>query len=161
MCCASRFSTGGKGDLLGQKSCRTKVLRTFRIFLPDFLPNFPPNLSRIFVLSFPGNVDHKKITNNPRHISMPNHHANTKKHSQRVSGEEAKSRFGQQIQANAQGPMKQNASSGAQSGASRLEAVAPPTPRTRKPRQSAHAESSQGDLLLENPELIISYKSGP
>ena len=53
---------------------------------------------------------------------------------------------GQQIQANAQGRMKQNASSGAQSGGSetKLEVAAPATPTTRKPGHSAHAGSTQG-----------------
>ena len=33
---------------LGQKSCRTKVSRIFRFFVPNFAPNFAPNFLRIF-----------------------------------------------------------------------------------------------------------------
>ena len=68
---------------LGQKSCRTKVSRIFRIFVPDFAPNFAPNFPRIFrgffVLRFMGDGDQKKFTKNPRHFSMQNSQANTKK----------------------------------------------------------------------------------
>ena len=67
----------------GQKSCRTKVSRIFRIFVPNFAPNFAPNFPRIFrglfVLCFVGDGDQKKFTKNPRHFSMQNSQANTKK----------------------------------------------------------------------------------
>ena len=68
---------------LGQKSCRPKVPRIFKIFVPNFAPNFAPNFPRIFqgffVLCFVGNGDQKKFTKNPRHFSMQNSQANTKK----------------------------------------------------------------------------------
>ena len=68
---------------LGQKSCRTKVSRIFRIFVPNFAPNLAPNFPRIFrglfVLRFVGDGDQKKFTKNPRHFSMQNSQANTKK----------------------------------------------------------------------------------
>ena len=68
---------------LGQKSCRTKVSQIFRIFVPNFAPNFAPNFSRIFrrvfVLRFVGDGEQKKFTKNPRHFSMQNSQANTKK----------------------------------------------------------------------------------
>ena len=35
-------------EILGQKSCRTKVPRIFRIFVPNFAPGFAPNFPRIF-----------------------------------------------------------------------------------------------------------------
>ena len=35
-------------DSLGQKSCRTKVSRIFRIFVLNFAPNFAPNFSESF-----------------------------------------------------------------------------------------------------------------
>ena len=70
-------------DRLGQESCRTKVSRIFRIFVPNFAPNFAPNFPRIFrgffVLRFVGDGDQKKFTKNPRHFSMQNSQANTKK----------------------------------------------------------------------------------
>ena len=73
----------GCSDLLGQKSCRTKVSRIFRIFVPNFAPNFAPNFPRIFrglfVLRFVGDGEQKKFTKNPRHFSMQNSQANTKK----------------------------------------------------------------------------------
>ena len=60
-----------------------KVPRIFRNFIPDFAPNFIPNFPRIFrgfcVLRFVGNGDQKKFTKNPRHFSMQNSQANTKK----------------------------------------------------------------------------------
>ena len=34
--------------LLGQKSCRTKVSRIFRTFVPNFAPNFAPNFPEVF-----------------------------------------------------------------------------------------------------------------
>ena len=81
-----RLSTRSQGSSplpLGQKSCRTKVSRSFRIFVPNFAPNFAPNFPRIFrghfVLHFVGDGDQKKITKNPRHFSMQNFQANTKK----------------------------------------------------------------------------------
>ena len=40
------------GDMLGQKSCRAKVPRIFRIFVPNFAPNSAPNFPRIFSRSF-------------------------------------------------------------------------------------------------------------
>ena len=68
---------------LGQKSCRTKVSRIFRIFVSNFAPNFAPNFPRIFrglsVLRFVADGDQKKFTKNPRHFSMQNSQANTKK----------------------------------------------------------------------------------
>ena len=81
---------------LGQKSCRTKVSRLFRIFVPDFAlkfaPNFPPIFSRIFRALYRGKRrrkrKNKKIFKNPRHFSRQNSQANTKqKNSQNVSGE--------------------------------------------------------------------------
>ena len=42
------------------------------------------NISRIFVLCFPGNGDHKKFTKNPRPFSKPNPQANTKNYSQNL-----------------------------------------------------------------------------
>ena len=72
-----RFLTG---IWLGQKSCRTKV---FRILVPNFAPNFAPNCPRIFrglfALRFVGDGDQKKFPQNPRHFSMQNSQANTKK----------------------------------------------------------------------------------
>ena len=74
--------------MLGQKSCRTKVSRIFRFFVPDFAPNFAPNFPRIFrgffVLRFVGNGDQKKFTKNPRHFSMQNSQANSKKKSTKI-----------------------------------------------------------------------------
>ena len=52
-------------ERLGQKSCRAKVPRIFRIFVPDFLPNFPRKFPEFFVLYFSGNGDHKKSPNIP------------------------------------------------------------------------------------------------
>ena len=73
-------NAGKQGKILGQKSCRTKVPRIFRIFVPDFAPEFCPRIFRgFFVLRFVGNGDQKKFTKNPRHFSMPNSQANTKK----------------------------------------------------------------------------------
>ena len=37
---------------LGQKSCRTKVPRIFRIFVPNFAPNFPRIFLRRFFFCF-------------------------------------------------------------------------------------------------------------
>ena len=58
--------------LLGQKSCRTKVSRIFRIFVPNVAPNFAPNFPRIFrglfVLRFVGDGDQKNSQKNPRHF---------------------------------------------------------------------------------------------
>ena len=69
--------------VLGQESCKTEVSRIFRIFVPNSAPNFVPNFPRIFrglfVLRFLGNGDLKKFTKNPRHFSMQNSQANTKK----------------------------------------------------------------------------------
>ena len=66
----------------GQKSCRTKVPRIFRFFVPNFAPNFALNFPRIFrgvfVLRFVGDGDQKKLTKNPCHFSMQNSQANTK-----------------------------------------------------------------------------------
>ena len=74
--------------LLGQKSCRTKISRIFRNFVPNFAPNFAPNFPRIFrrvfVLRFVGNGDQKKFTKNPRPFSMQNSQANSKKKSTKV-----------------------------------------------------------------------------
>ena len=68
---------------LGQKSGRTKVPRIFRIFVPNFPPEFcsefSPIFSGIFVLRFPGNGDQKKFTKNPRPFSMQNSQADTEK----------------------------------------------------------------------------------
>ena len=70
-------------DFLGQRSCRTKVSRSFRIFLPQFCPEFcseiSPNFSRTFRASFRGKRRPEKFTKNPRHFSMQNSQANTKK----------------------------------------------------------------------------------
>ena len=72
-----------KQEELGQKSCRTKLSRIFRMFVPSFAPNFAPNFLRIFrglfVLRFVGDGDQKNFTKNPRHFSMQNSQANTKK----------------------------------------------------------------------------------
>ena len=50
---------------LGQESCRTKVSRIFRYFVPNFAPNFAPNFprifSRIFRASFRGKQRPEKI----------------------------------------------------------------------------------------------------
>ena len=56
---------------LGQKSCRTKVSRIFRIFVPNFAPKFcsefSPTFSRTFRASFNmGDGDQKKFTKNPQ-----------------------------------------------------------------------------------------------
>ena len=69
---------------LGQKSCRMIVPQIFRMFVPNFAPNFAPNFPRffwgVFVLYFVGNGDPpKKNTKNPRHHSMQNSHASSKK----------------------------------------------------------------------------------
>ena len=57
--------------------------RISRYFVPSFAPNFAPNFPRIFrglfALRFVGDGDQKKITKNPRHFSMQNSQANTKK----------------------------------------------------------------------------------
>ena len=66
-------------DWLGQKSCRTKVPRIFRIFVPNFAPNFPRIFRGVFVLCFVGIGDQKKFAKNPRLFSMQNSQANTKK----------------------------------------------------------------------------------
>ena len=72
-----------KFKVLGQESRRTKVPRIFRIFVPNFAlnfaPNFPRNFRGLFVLRFVGDGDQKKFTKNPRHFSMQNSQANTKK----------------------------------------------------------------------------------
>ena len=81
-------------NLLGQQSCRTKVSRIFRFFVPNFAPNFAPNFPRIFrgvfVLHFVGDGDQKKFTKNPRHFSMQTSQANLKKNPQNFSGERSK-----------------------------------------------------------------------
>ena len=41
-------SGGSLSESLGQKRCRTKVNRIFRILVPNFAPNFAPNFPRIF-----------------------------------------------------------------------------------------------------------------
>ena len=64
---------------LGQKSCRPKVPRIFKIFVPNFAPNFSRIFRGFFVLRFVGNGDQKKFTKNPRHFSMQNSQANTKR----------------------------------------------------------------------------------
>ena len=75
-------------EYLGQKSCRTNVPRIFRIFVPDFAPNVAPNFLRIFrglfVLRFVGDGDQKNFTKNPRHFSMQNSQATSKKKSTKV-----------------------------------------------------------------------------
>ena len=52
-------------------------------FRPGSCPNFAPNFPRIFrgffVPRFVGNGDQKKFTQNPRHFSVQNSQANTKK----------------------------------------------------------------------------------
>ena len=85
-CKPSRLAEGSKiGNSLGQNSCRTKVSRIFRFFVPNFAPNFALNFPRIFwgvfVLHFAGDGDQKKFTKNPRHFSMQNSQANSKKKS--------------------------------------------------------------------------------
>ena len=66
--------------MLGQKSCRTKVLRIFRIFLPDFLLRIFLEFFEDFLWSlFPRKRRPQKFTKNPRHFSMPKPQANTKK----------------------------------------------------------------------------------
>ena len=82
-----------RGDyihLLGQKSCRTKISRIFWIFVPNFAPNFHRIFRGLFVPRFVGDGDQQKFTKNPRHFSMQNSQANTKKYSQNSSGEQAK-----------------------------------------------------------------------
>ena len=44
----------GKEIPLGQKSCRTKIPRIFRIVIPNFAPNFAPDFLRSFCASFRG-----------------------------------------------------------------------------------------------------------
>ena len=55
----------------------------FSNFRPEFCPEFCSEVSRIFrglfVLHFVGDGDQKKFTKNPRHFSMQNSQANTKK----------------------------------------------------------------------------------
>ena len=74
----------------GQNSCRTKASRIFRSSVPNFAPNFALNFPRIFwgvlVLRLVGNGDQKKkkITKNPRHLSMQNSQANSKNKSTKV-----------------------------------------------------------------------------
>ena len=71
--------------LLGQESRRTKVSRIFRIFVPnfqfcpEFCSEFFPNFSRTFRASFRERRRPEKFTKNPRHFSMQNSQANTKK----------------------------------------------------------------------------------
>ena len=73
------FLTSSAHRWLGQRSCRTKVPRIFRILVPNFLPkNFPRVFRGSFVLCFPGDGDHKKFTKNPLPFSIPNPQANTK-----------------------------------------------------------------------------------
>ena len=90
----STHDSSKKPSFLGQKSCRTKVPRIFRFFVPNFAPNFAPNFPRIFrevfVLRFVGSGDQKKFTKNPRHFSMQNSQANRRKNPQKFSGERAK-----------------------------------------------------------------------
>ena len=71
------------------KSFRSEKLQNesspnfWKFFFLDFAPNFAPNFPRIFpgffVLRFVGNGDQKNFTKNPRHFSMQNSQANTKK----------------------------------------------------------------------------------
>ena len=54
-----------------EKSCRTKVPRISRIFVPNFALNFAPNflyIGGVLVLCFLGNGDQKKFTKTPRHL---------------------------------------------------------------------------------------------
>ena len=51
----------------------------FSIFRPEFCPEFPRMFRGLFALRFVGDGDLKKITKNPRHFSMQNSQANTKK----------------------------------------------------------------------------------
>ena len=92
-----RFQIAAIAILLGQESRRTKVSRIFRIFVPNFAPNFAPNFPRIFrglfVLRFVGDGDQKKFTKNPRHFSMQNSQANTKKIFTKVFWRAGKVRF--------------------------------------------------------------------
>ena len=80
--------------LLGPKSCRTKVPRIFRIFVPNFAANFAPDFPRIFrgvfVLRFVGNGDQKKFTKNPCLFQYKIPRQTRKIYSQNVSGEQAK-----------------------------------------------------------------------
>ena len=48
-------------------------------FYPEFCSKFSPNFRGVFVLRFVGNGDQKKFTKNPRHFSMQNSQANTRK----------------------------------------------------------------------------------
>ena len=75
------LSSLSKGLLLGPKRCRTKIARLYRIFVSDFRPNLPPNFSRIFRALFPRKrrPQKKKITKNPRQLSVRNPQAGMKK----------------------------------------------------------------------------------
>ena len=66
----------------------------FSDFRPKFAPNFAPNFPQIFrgrfVLRFLGTETRRKFTTNPRHFSMQNSQANSKKKStKKLSGERA------------------------------------------------------------------------
>ena len=52
-----------------------------RIFVPNFHAEFFPKSSRSFRAAFRGKRRPEKITKNPRHFSMQNSQANTKKNS--------------------------------------------------------------------------------
>ena len=70
------------------ESCRMIGPRIFRIFVPNFAPNFALNCPRIFwwvfVLRFVGNGDQKSFNKNPWRFSMQNSQASLKKKSTKV-----------------------------------------------------------------------------
>ena len=73
--------------VLGQKSCRTKFPEFFKFsarILPRSLLRIFPNFLRCFRASFLGNGDHNKFTKNPRHFSLQNSQAKSKKKSTKV-----------------------------------------------------------------------------
>ena len=61
---------------LGQESCRAKVSRIFRYFVPSFAPDFAPNFPRIvrrlFALRFVGDGDQKQKKNQQKSPSFLN-----------------------------------------------------------------------------------------
>ena len=81
---AVRSLTGGSVPLMVRsQKLQNESFRIFGIFVPNFAPNFAPNFPRIFrgffVLRFVGDGDQKKFAKNPRHFSLQNSQANTKK----------------------------------------------------------------------------------
>ena len=69
--------------LLRSEKLQNESSPNFSIFSPGFCPEFcsefSPNFSRIFRASFRGKRRPEKFTRNPRHLSMQNSQANTRK----------------------------------------------------------------------------------